>query len=97
MGAVVHFDLTARTYRSAYQFARARAVAGDRAGADALLARLLWHVEAKDGGFIGLTDCQLRAKVALDPCLNMNDVALFQYAPGQWPAPHTARLVEVAA
>lgn len=82
---VLHIDLNARIYRSVYQHARALAVAGDRDGANALMCNLLWHVEAADGGFIGLTDGQLIEKVALDPRLNLQTVMDAMYAPMPWP------------
>lgn len=77
--------MTARTYQQAYTHARALAQAGDRIGAGKLLARLLWHVEAADGGFIGLDDWALARMVAADPRLNMADVTAAQWAPGEWP------------
>lgn len=93
MGAVIDIDLSARTYRSVYQHARALAVTGDRRGADRLMCRLLWHVLAADGGFIGLTDQQLEDKVAADPKLNMADVNEFHWDAGEWPAPPAAQQV----
>lgn len=82
---ILALDLNTRTYRSVYQHARALAVAGDRDGANRLMANLLWHVEASEGGFIGLTDGQLIEKVALDPRLNMQTVMEAMYAPMPWP------------
>lgn len=76
-------DLSKPSYRAAYSFARAL---GDRTAASALLSRLLWHVESHDGGFIGLSDAELEAKVAADPRLNMQAVTAAMYAPGAWPA-----------
>lgn len=93
MGAVVDLDLTARTYRSAYQHARAVAVTGDRKGADQMMCRLLWHVLATNGGFIGLTDQQLEDKVSADPKLNMEDVNAFQWDAGEWPVQTVAQQV----
>jgi hypothetical protein len=93
MGAIIDIDLTARTYRSAFQFARVLAVAGDRKGADALMCRLLWHVRAEDGGFIGLSDQQLADKIDRDPKLNAFDVDAAMYDPGEWPAISAAQQV----
>jgi hypothetical protein len=90
---VLPLDLSARTYRSAYQHARALAVTGDRRGADRMMCRLLWLVLATDGGFIGLTDQQLEDKVAADPKLNMADVNTAHWDAGEWPAQPVAQSV----
>lgn len=77
--------MTGRTYQDAYTLARRLAQAGDRKGADALMARLLWHVRAEDGGFVGLSDKQLEAKVEADPRLNTEAVNAAMWNPGEWP------------
>lgn len=79
-------DLSKPSYRAAFHFARKLAAAGDRPAADALMARLLWLVPAQDGGFIGLSDAQLTAKVRNDARLNLELVLAAQWAPGTWPS-----------
>lgn len=84
--AILDLDLSVPSFRAAYQHARVIAMSGDRAGADKLFARLLWHVRAEDGGFIGLSDAQMAEKIAGDPRLNTRDVYDAMYEPGSWPA-----------
>lgn len=89
---VIPLDLSKPSFRAAYQLARAVAVTGDRAGADALFARLLWHVPASDGGFMGLTDCQMQAKIAADTRLSMRAVHEGIWNPGEWPKQEAAQV-----
>ncbi len=87
---MLQIDLSKPSFRAAYQHARILAVAGDRDGADKLFARLLWHVDARDGGFLGLSDAQIDAKIARDPRLNIDDVMDGQWDAGQWPTQEAA-------
>ena len=91
-------DLCSPSFRAATTLAREAAFAAmrkagrfglndtDRAIGNALLARLFWHVEGAEGGFIGLSDEALQERVAhyrLD-LVQVRDAA---WAPGAWPAP----------
>lgn len=81
-------DLTVPSYQAAYHFAREKALAGDRVGADTLFIRLLWLVRGEDGGFVGLSDKQLKARVRAIPALasySMADITAAMYEPGEWP------------
>ena len=80
------WDATApkRTFSDAYALARPLAVSGNREGATLLLCRLLWHVEGRDGGFIGLSDAQLRDKCATDKRLSYAAAVAAANAPGSW-------------
>ena len=78
-------DLSTPSFAAAYALARSHAMRGDRNGATQLFCRLLWHVEAQDGGFIGLSDEQLLEKCELDPRLNHAAATAAMHAPGPWP------------
>lgn len=80
-------DLATPSFAAAYQLARLRAQSGDSAGAARLFSRLLWHVEAGDGGFIGLSDIDLEEKCATDRRLDYASATAAMYAPGPWPIP----------
>lgn len=54
------------TLAAAYAMCRPIAAAGNPDEAVRQLSRLLWHVEAKDGGFLGLSDRALAKKCAAD-------------------------------
>lgn len=84
-------DLSAPSFAAAYALARSHAMRGDRNGATQLFCRLLWHVEAQDGGFIGLSDEQLLEKCELDPRLNHAAATDAMHAPGPWPCPKGIR------
>ena len=84
-------DLATPSFAAAYQLARLRAQSGDRAGAARLFSRLLWHVEASDGGFIGLSDEELLEKCESDKRLNHAIATAAMYAPGPWPIPEKER------
>lgn len=77
--------MSERTYNAAYRFARELAQAGDRKGALKLMSGLLWHVDRESGGFIGLSDLQLKAKVEADARLDFLHVIDAMYAPPPWP------------
>ena len=79
-------DLATPSFAAAYRLSRLRAASGDRAGAARLFSRLLWHVEASEGGFIGLSDEQLQEKCESDKRLNHAIATAAMYAPGRWPA-----------
>src|SRR6185437_16156812 len=93
--------LSKPTYAAAYSIARevskSRADAAGRqfpAPADIHaglreFARLLWHVDATDGGFIGLTDSELAARVEkiFSGRVSLSTVTELGWAPGQWPVP----------
>lgn len=78
-------DLSTPSFAAAYHLSRQRALSGDTTGAARLFSRLLWHVEASEGGFIGLTDEQLFEKCENDKRLNHAAAAAALYAPGPWP------------
>lgn len=78
-------DLSKPSFAAAYQLSRRRAASGDRAGAARLFSHLLWHVEASEGGFIGLSDEELLEKCESDKRLNHTIAAAALYAPGPWP------------
>jgi hypothetical protein len=80
-------DLATPSFAAAYRLSRLRAASGDSAGAARLFSRLLWHVEARDGGFIGLSDEELLEKCAHDKRLNHASAIAAMYAPGPWPLP----------
>lgn len=101
-------DLSMPSFRAATALAREAAFAAmrkagrfglnedDRAIGNALLARLFWHVEGAEGGFIGLSDEALAERAAhyrLDPAA-VRDAA---WAPGAWPAPTIAHSERIAA
>jgi hypothetical protein len=95
-------DLSQPSFRAATTLAREAAFAAmrrcgrfglndaDRAIGNALLARLFWHVEGADGGFIGLSDEALQERVA-HYRLDLNAVRDAAWAPGGWPASAAAR------
>lgn len=78
-------DLATPSFAAAYTLARRLAARGDRARATQLLSRLLWHVDASDGGFIGLSDEALLEKCESDKRLNHAIATAAMYAPGPWP------------
>ena len=80
-------DLATPSFAAAYTIARRHAVSGDPAGAARLFSRLLWHVEASEGGFIGLSDEQLAEKCESDKRLNHAIATAALYAPEPWPLP----------
>lgn len=80
-------DLSIPSFAAAYRLSRLRALSGDTAGAARLFSRLLWHVEASDGGFIGLSDEELMEKCEADKRLNHAIATAAMYAPGPWPTP----------
>jgi hypothetical protein len=82
---VLNLDLSKPSFRAAYQLARAHRMTWGKAAADALFARLLWHVPGEDGGFLGLTDDEMDAKIAADPRLTRANVLAAMWAPGEWP------------
>lgn len=100
--ALADLDLSVPSYRAAYQFARRAAfdsakVRGakkpswhDKAAGDAVMIRLLWHVEGERGGFIGLSDSQLAAYCERKN-YDIRAVNAASYAPGDWP---TAQVIE---
>ena len=75
-----------RTANDAYQIARRVCEAGNPDAGSRLFNRLLWHVEAIDGGFIGLTDAQLERKCKSTPGLNLEYALASMWAPGEWPS-----------
>jgi hypothetical protein len=80
-------DLSVPSFAAAYHLSRRHAASGDPAGAARLFSRLLWHVEASDGGFIGLSDEQLAEKCESDKRLNHAIATAALYAPEPWPLP----------
>lgn len=78
-------DLSTPSFAAAYALARPLAARGDRDGATRRFCQLLWHVEAQDGGFIGLSDDQLLEKCESDPRLDHAIATLAMWAPGPWP------------
>ena len=80
-------DLSTPSFAAAYRLSRLRALSGDPAGAARLFSRLLWHVEASEGGFIGLSDEELLEKCEADKRLNYAIATAALYAPGPWPVP----------
>lgn len=74
--------MTVCTYQDAYSIARQHK---DRVMACKTLCSLLWHVDASEGGFIGLSDAELEAKCAGDRCLSYAAAVSWQYAPPPWP------------
>ena len=78
-------DLSTPSFAAAYALARPLAVRGDARAATRRLCELLWHVEADDGGFIGLSDDQLLEKCENDPRLNYAAATDAMHAPGPWP------------
>jgi hypothetical protein len=78
-------DLSTPSFAAAYTLARRLAACGDRARATQLLSRLLWHVDASDSGFIGLSDEALLEKCESDKRLNHAIATAAMYAPGPWP------------
>ena len=58
----------------------------DTADLLALISRLLWHVEARDGGFKGLDDVQLQAKCRANRRLSYAAAVEAAWGPGAWPA-----------
>lgn len=78
-------DLSTPSFAAAYRLSCLRAASGDPAGAARLFSRLLWHVEASEGGFIGLSDEALQAKCESDQRLNHAIATAAMYAPGPWP------------
>lgn len=63
----------------------ARWPCGDPPAAARRLCELLWHVEAQDSGFIGLSDDQLLEKCENDQRLNYATATDVMHAPGPWP------------
>lgn len=94
--ARTEIDLSKPSYAAAYQHARAAALAhakaygreiptrADKAAGDAVMVRLLWHIECDRGGFIGLSDAQLEALCARKG-YDLAAVTAAMYAPGAWP------------
>lgn len=78
-------DLNTPSFAAAYALARRHAARGDRDGAMRRFCELLWHVEAQEGGFIGLSDEQLFEKCEHDPRLNYATATDAMYAPEPWP------------
>jgi hypothetical protein len=78
-------DLATPSFSAAYTIARRHAASGDPAGAARLFSRLLWHVEASEGGFIGLSDEELLEKCESDKRLNHTIATAALYAPEPWP------------
>jgi hypothetical protein len=68
----------------------------DRALGNALLARLFWHVEGAEGGFIGLSDEALQERVA-HYRLDLNAVRDAAWAPGSWPVAAGMKKERIAA
>lgn len=83
---LAELDLSVPSYRGAYHFAREAALAAarkrgaslpgpqDKPAGDAVMARLLWQVDASEGGFRGLSDAALERRLEtmsprLDPGL----------------------------
>ena len=99
-----HGELAEPSFRAATTLAREAAFAAmrrcgrfslnedDRAIGNALLARLFWHVEGAEGGFIGLSDEAL-AERAAHYRLDLSAVRDAAWAPGAWPAPPTAKRI----
>ena len=89
-------DLSIPSFRAATTLAREAAFAAmraagrfslndaDRALGNALLARLFWHVEGAEGGFIGLSDEALDERAA-HYRLDLAAVRDAAWAPGGWP------------
>lgn len=80
-------DLSTPSFAAAYRLSRLHALSGDTAEAARLFSRLLWHVEARDGGFIGLSDEELLEKCESDKRLDHASATAALYAPGPWPVP----------
>ena len=78
-------DLSVPSFAAAYHLSRRHAASGDPAGAARLFSRLLWHVEASEGGFIGLSDEHLAEKCESDKRLNHAIATAALYAPEPWP------------
>ena len=101
-------DLSQPSFRAATTLARKAAFAAmreagrfslnedDRAIGNALLARLFWHVEGAEGGFIGLSDEALGERVA-HYRLDLNAVRDAAWAPGSWPVAATVARKRIAA
>jgi hypothetical protein len=68
----------------------------DRAIGNALLARLFWHVEGAEGGFVGLSDEALQERVA-HYRLDLTAVRDAAWAPGAWPVSAIAQKERIAA
>jgi hypothetical protein len=79
-------DLSTPSFAAAYAIARPLAQRGDAPAATRRLCELLWHVEGEDGGFIGLSDEQLREKCESDKRLNYAAATDAMHAPPPWPA-----------
>ena len=76
----------AREAAEAHRIAAGRGIANaeDKAVGAAVMAKLLWHVEAGEGGFAGRTPEQVTAqakRIGLDPKLVFSGA----WAPGAWP------------
>ena len=78
-------DLSIPSFAAAYHLSRRHAARGDTAKAAQLFSRLLWHVEASDGGFIGLSDEELLEKCESDKRLDHAIATAALYAPEPWP------------
>ena len=83
-------DLSKPSFAAAYTIARRHAASGDPAAAAQLFSRLLWHVEASEGGFIGLSDEELLEKCESDKRLNHAIATGALYAPEPWPVTEMA-------
>lgn len=80
-------NLATPSFAAAYRLSRLHAASGDSAAAARLFSRLLWHVDAREGGFIGLSDDELLEKCESDKRLNHAVATAAMYAPGPWPVP----------
>jgi hypothetical protein len=101
-------DLSNPSFRAATTLARDAAFAAmrkagrfslneaDRAIGNALLARLFWHVEGAEGGFVGLSDEALQERVA-HYRLDLAAVRDAAWAPGAWPVSAAAQKERIAA
>lgn len=76
--------MSAPSFKAAVDLARPVLAAEGRDAANALLSRLLWHVEGDAGGFIGLHDEALVERVAYYR-LDLAVVQAAAWAPGAWP------------
>lgn len=69
------------------KMARAGRVAptkADTAELREMIAKLLWHVPAKDGGFLGCAENELDRRIKT-MCITKADAVAAMYAPGSWP------------
>lgn len=76
--------MSGHTFAAAVEICRPVLAHEGRPAANKLIARLLWHVEGADGGFIGLHDEALAERVAFYR-LDLDQVRDAMWAPGAWP------------